>query len=173
MKKLLPLFLAMSVLTFLGLTKNANALPVGAPAPKVSGTDQDGKTLALADYYARGPVLVYFYPKADTPGCTAEACSLRDAFAELSKEGLQVVGVSLDTPAAQKAFQDKYHLPFSLIADKDGTVAKAFEVPTTMGFAKRQSFLIKDGKVAWADFNASTAQQAADVKKALGGGAGR
>lgn len=166
-KTTLPILLAMSVFTFLGLVRNASALPVGAEAPKVVGIDQDGKTLALADYYAKGPVLVYFYPKAGTPGCTAEACSLRDAFTELSKEGLQVVGVSLDTPQAQKAFQEQNHIPFPLLADKDGSVAKAFEVPTMMGMAKRQSFLIKNGKIAWADLSASTGQQAADVKKAL------
>lgn len=157
----------MSVFAFLGLVRNAQALPVGAAAPKVSGVDQDGKPLALADYYAKGPVLVFFYPKAGTSGCTAEACSLRDAFTDLSKDGLQVVGVSLDTPEAQKAFQENNHLPFPLVADKDGAVAKAFEVPTTMGMAKRQSFLIKEGKIAWADLSASTAQQADDVKKAL------
>lgn len=166
-KPAFTILLAMSVFTFFGLVRNAHALPVGAEAPKVGGVDQDGKPLALSDYYAKGPVLVYFYPKAGTPGCTAEACSLRDAFTDLSKEGLQVVGVSMDTPQAQKSFQEQNHLPFPLLADKDGAVAKAFEVPTTMGMAKRQSFLIKDGKIAWADLSASTAQQAADVKKAL------
>ena len=167
MKRPALVLLAMSVFTFLGLVRNADALPVGAEAPKVTGIDQDGKPLALADYYAKGPVLVYFYPKAGTPGCTLEACSLRDAFVDLSKDGLQVVGVSMDTSEAQKKFQDSNHLPFPLIADKDGAVAKAFEVPTTMGMAKRQSFLIKDGKIVWADLSASTAKQAEDVKKAL------
>lgn len=159
----------MSVLAFLGLRAQAHALPVGAKAPAPAAVDQDGAPLSLTDLYARGPVLVYFYPMADTPGCTAEACSLRDSFAELSREGLQVVGVSLDRSASQKAFKDKYQLPFPLIADTNGTVAKAFEVPTLGGFAKRQSFLIKDGVVAWADLSASTGKQAEDVRKALAG----
>ena len=165
----LLLTLTMSLLAFFGLRPPAHALPVGAKAPTPAAVDQDGKPLSLADLYARGPVLVYFYPMAATPGCTAEACSLRDSIAELSQEGLQVVGVSLDKPSAQKAFRDKYQLPFPLVADTEGTVAKAFGVPTFGGFAKRQSFLVKDGIVAWADLSASTAKQADDVRKALAG----
>jgi len=113
---------------------------------------------------------VYFYPKADTPGCTAEACSLRDAFADLTKKGVTVIGVSADTPAEQKAFQEKYHLPFTLVADHEKKVIEAFGVPTTMGFASRQSFLIKDGKIVWRDLHASTKQQAADIMKAVSAG---
>ena len=165
----LRFILLMSLLAFIGLRSSAQALPVGAKAPVPAAVDQDGAAFSLADLYARGPVLVYFYPKADTPGCTAEACSLRDGFADLSREGLQVVGVSLDKPASQKAFQQKYRLPFPLLADQDGTVARAFGVPTFAGFAKRQSFLIKDGVVAWADLSASTSQQASDVRKAMAG----
>ena len=163
------LILTMSILAFFGLRASARALPVGAKAPTPVAVDQDGAPFSLADHYARGPVLVYFYPKADTPGCTAEACSLRDGFSDLSRQGLQVVGVSLDKPVTQKAFQQKYRLPFPLIADQDGIVAKAFEVPTLAGFAKRQSFLVKDGIVVWADLSASTNQQADDVRKALAG----
>lgn len=161
--------LIMSILAFFGLRQSADALPVGAKAPAPAAVDQDGKAFSLADLYARGPVLVYFYPKADTPGCTAEACSLRDAFTELNREGLQVVGVSSDKPEAQKAFREKYRLPFPLIADREGTVAGAFGVPTFAGFAKRQSFLVKDGVVVWADLSASTSKQAEDVRKALAG----
>src|SRR5450755_5000601 len=111
-----------------------------------------------------------FYPKADTPGCTAEACSLRDSYDDLRAKGLQIIGVSEDKAEAQKKFQEKYKLPFPLVADGgSGAVAKAFGVPTLMGFAKRQSFLIKDGKIVWRDLNASTKNQAADVRKALEG----
>jgi peroxiredoxin Q/BCP len=165
MKYLSPL-IAMSLLAFFGLTP-CRALEVGAAAPEITAIDQDGATVAFADFYKAGVTLVYFYPKADTPGCTKEACSLRDSFATLRARGLQIVGVSEDQPGAQKKFQTKYNLPFTLIADHDGAVAKAFGVPTMMGFAKRQSFLVQDGKIVWADLNASTSQQAADVGKAL------
>ena len=123
--------------------------------------------MSFAEVYKKGMTLVYFYPKADTPGCTAEACSLRDSFADLRARGVQILGVSEDRQESQKKFQDKYHLPFTLIADHDGAVAKAFGVPTMMGFAKRQSFLIAGGKIAWRDLSASTTRQADDVRKAL------
>jgi peroxiredoxin Q/BCP len=159
------LVIAMSFLSFLGLT--ANALELGDPAPALTATDQDGKPLSFEQVYKKGVTLVYFYPKADTPGCTAEACSLRDSYDDLRAKGLQIIGVSEDKADAQKKFQEKYKLPFSLIADSDGQVAKAFGVPTAGGFASRQSFLIKDGKIAWRDLKASTKNQASDVRQAL------
>lgn len=147
----------------------SHAIEVGAPAPMVTGTDQDGKPVVFADVYAKGITLVYFYPKADTPGCTAQACSLRDSFASLHGENLQILGVSRDTPEAQKKFQEKYQIPFSLIADKDGKVAEAFGVPGILGtgLSSRQSFLIKDGKVVWTSPKAKTGQHAAEVQAAL------
>ena len=153
----------MSLLAFLGLSAHAEPLAVGAPAPGITGVDQDGKTVKFKDVYAKGPTLVYFYPKADTPGCTKQGCSLRDSWAGLQAKGIQVLGVSEDKVDAQKKFHDKFSFPFQLIADNDGKVAEAFGVPTTAGFAKRQSFLIKDGKVAWNMLKASTDTHAADV----------
>jgi peroxiredoxin Q/BCP len=80
---------------------------------------------------------------------------------------LQILGVSEDKPEAQKKFRDKYHLPFVLVADSEGTVAKAFGVPTFLGFAKRQSFLVKDGKIVWRDLSVSPETHVAEVNKAL------
>ena len=127
----------MSIFTFFGLAPASNALELGADAPAPAAVDQDGGSVSFADVYKKGITLVYFYPKADTPGCTAEACSLRDSYADLRAKGVQVIGVSEDNGELQKKFQDKYKLPFTLIADTDGAVAKAFGVPTMMGFAKR------------------------------------
>ena len=160
--------LAMSLFSLLGIPR-ARALDIGDPAPAITATDQDGKPLVFSDIYQKGTTLVYFYPKADTPGCTAEACSLRDSYEDLRAKGLNVIGVSEDKAEAQKKFEEKYKLPFPLVADADGAVAKAFGVPTLMGFAKRQSFLVKDGKIVWLDLHASTKNQAADVRKALEG----
>jgi peroxiredoxin Q/BCP len=162
-------FAIMSLLAFLGLTAGAEPLAVGAPAPDLTAVDQDGKQVKFKDVYAKGPTLVYFYPKADTPGCTKQGCSLRDSWAALQAKGIQVLGVSEDKAEAQKKFRDKYSFQFPLIADNDGKVAEAFGVPTTAGFAKRQSFLIKDGKVAWNMLKASTESHAADVLKAYEG----
>jgi peroxiredoxin Q/BCP len=147
---------------------SAEPLQVGATAPAVSGVTETGATLALADVYAKQPyTLVYFFPKADTPGCTKQGCSLRDAYEELTQKGVAVIGVSTDGVEAQKAFKDKYHFPFTLIADQEKTVINAFGVPAKMGFATRQAFLVKDGKIVWADYKASTDKQAADVLKVL------
>jgi peroxiredoxin Q/BCP len=162
MKLKITLMSLLSLLTF-GLIADAEPLAVGAPAPQISAVDQDGKTVNFKDVYAKGPTLVYFYPKADTPGCTKQACSIRDDWSALQAKGVQVLGVSGDKPDAQKKFQDKYKLPFTLIADSDSKVAEAFGVPTTMGIAKRQSFLIKDGKVVWNMLKASTDTHAKDV----------
>lgn len=147
----------------------SHAIEVGSPAPVVAAPDQDGKTVHFESVYAKGITLVYFYPKAGTPGCTAQACSLRDAFASLHGENLQILGVSRDSPEAQKKFQEKYHIPFPLIADADGKVAKAFGVPSVLGLplSSRQSFIIKDGKVVWAAFSAKTSEHAAEVQAAL------
>ena len=147
----------------------AEPLAEGAALPAVTQNNQEGKPVSLAEAGAKGFLLVYFYPKADTPGCTKQACSLRDAFADLESKGVRVVGVSGDGVKSQKAFKDKFKLPFDLLADEDGAVIKAFGVPKTLGFAKRQAFLFKDGKLVWRDLSAATEQQAADVLKALQG----
>jgi peroxiredoxin Q/BCP len=149
---------------------NAAAEPLaeGVGLPAVSQKNQDDQAVKLSEAGAAGYLLVYFYPKADTPGCTKQACSLRDSYAALTEKGVKIFGVSTDSVKAQKAFKDKYKLPFDLLADEDGTVVTAFGVPKTMGFAKRQAFLFKDGKLVWRDLTASTEQQAADVLKVVG-----
>jgi thioredoxin-dependent peroxiredoxin len=144
---------------------------VSYPAPAVSGINQDGATVNFADVYKKGPTVVFFYPKADTPGCTKQACSLRDAFADLSKEGVQVLGVSFDKAESQKAFKDKFTLPYDLIADPEGKIVEAFKVKKMLkgllSLASRSCFLVKDGKVVWQDYKAATEQQAADIKRVL------
>ena len=156
-------------LAFCGLSSFAKAKPlaVGRMAPDLIAINQDGLSVSLKEAYAKGVVLVYFYPKADTPGCTKEACSIRDGWGELRAQGVQVIGVSGDTVEAQKKFADKYKLPHPLLADTTGAVAKAFGVPTFLGLPKRQSFLIQDGKCVWNQLSASTGHQADDVLKAM------
>lgn len=152
--------------------KPSGPLKVGDAAPLVSGTADNGKTLSLGDVYAKQAyTLVYFYPKAGTSGCTAQGCSLRDAYEDLIANGVAVVGVSTDSVAAQKAFKDANHFPFPLIADTDQKVMQAFGVGTYPGSnaAQRQAFLIKEGKVVWLDQTASTDRQAADVLKVIAG----
>lgn len=169
MKRSLALLLTMNLFSLFSHNAAAESLSVGSPAPQITANDQDGKPVNFADVYSKGITLVYFYPKAETPGCTAEACSLRDAYEGLHAKGLQILGVSKDSVEAQKKFQQNRKLPFTLIADTDGRVADAFHVPLipVIGVTKRQSFLIKDGKLAWSSLSAQTGGAAQEVQKAL------
>lgn len=149
------------LLTVPVIAEEPKSLKVGDAAPAIVGVDENSK--AISHQHSDKYTLVYFYPKADTPGCTAQACSLRDAYAELTKKGVTVFGVSLDTPEKQLAFKKKHNLPFTLIADTEKKLAKAFGVPTNFGFTSRQAFLMKAGKIVWIDREASTKDQAKDV----------
>ncbi len=100
-------------------------LSIGDKAPAFSLLDQQGKQVSLSDFKGR-KLLLYFYPKADTPGCTRQACSIRDASKELKKLGSAAVGISPDEPPRQKKFDDKYSLGFPLLSDPDNKVAKAY-----------------------------------------------
>ena len=140
-------------------------LEIGDSIPSVSAKNQNGESFTLPDSVPaeKKSVLVYFYPKADTPGCTAQACSLRDDFEALESQGVKVIGVSGDSVEDQKAFADKHNLPFTLIADTEQKWMEAFGVPRRGGFSARQAFLFEDGKLVWRDLSASTKKQAADV----------
>jgi len=157
----------MNFLAWLGLTNAGKPLEVGNPAPDAASRDEQGHPVRLSDFYGDGFTLVYFYPKADTPGCSAQACSLRDDFAALQERGVRVVGVSADSPAAQLRFKQRFHLPFVLLADEERAVAKAFGVPLMLGMTRRQSFLIRQGRIVWRDLSASTKEQARDVLQAV------
>ena len=102
-------------------------LEVGTKAPNFSAPNQKGETKSLADYSSKKLVL-YFYPKDDTPGCTAEACNLRDNYQELLNQGFEILGVSPDNEAKHQKFIDKYELPFDLLADVDHSIAEAYGV---------------------------------------------
>ena len=135
-------------------TTAATALKEGDAAPDVDMTLQDGKHLKLSSLKGK-PVVVYFYPKDETPGCTVEAQDFKGRFDELKKADITVVGVSTQDAASHQAFIDKEKLPFSLAVDEDKSLAKAFGVPVSAsGMSARQTFLIgKDGTVKkiWRD----------------------
>lgn len=137
-------------------------LDVGDPAPEVTLTLQNGKQVELSSLKGQ-QIVVYFYPKDDTPGCTVEAQGIRDHWDDLQKAKVQVFGVSLQDAASHQAFIEKHKLPFDLVVDGDGSVARAFGVPVNGEYAARQTFLIgADGKVkkVWRSVNpAEHAQQ--------------
>jgi peroxiredoxin Q/BCP len=156
--KLRPLLVFSSLLAMFTTAASAASLKVGDDAPNVTAVTETGATLALADVYAKQPyTLVYFYPKAGTPGCTKQGCALRDANDELAKKGVAIIGVSTDDVAAQKAFKEKNHFPFTLLADTDKQVIKAFGQSALM-FASREAYLIKDGKIVYKDAGVTAKQ---------------
>jgi thioredoxin-dependent peroxiredoxin len=161
----LALIVGLAVVAWAATDQQTNGkLKIGDPIPAVTSEDQNGTSVDLGKEGATGYTLVYFYPKAMTPGCTAQACSLRDSYTELQSKGVKIFGVSLDTVEAQKKFVEQDHIPFALLSDSDKRVISAFGVPLMgNGLATRQAYLFKDGKLVWLDTHASTSQQAQDV----------
>ncbi|MFN3265101.1 MAG: peroxiredoxin, partial [Aquificaceae bacterium] len=133
--------LLIKVLALLGIAQAGAPLQEGQQAYLFSLKNHEGKTVNLSDYRGKWVVL-YFFPKAFTPGCTAESCSLRDGFDGLRSLDAVVIGVSTDDLETQRKFKEKYALPFELIADSDKRVVKAYDVSGMFGFAKRRTFII-------------------------------
>jgi thioredoxin-dependent peroxiredoxin len=124
-------------------------LKVGDPAPDFSAASSDGSQVHLKALTGKAPIVLYFYPKDDTPGCTKEACSIRDDFGAFRKLNATVFGVSYDTVESHKKFIEKYHLPFALLSDSDHAIAKAYGADGSFG-AKRMTYVIdKTGNIAW------------------------
>src|SRR5687767_1193937 len=122
-------------------------LAVGEPAPDFSAVAHDGKKVELSKLKGKFVVL-YWYPKDDTPGCTKEACDFRDNWAKLQKAGVLVYGVSTQDNETHKAFAEKYKLPFPLLPDEKGEIAAKYKVPVVDGKARRITYLVgKDGKI--------------------------
>jgi len=142
---------------------NADTLEINHAAPQISTVDHQGNTIDLGSELSSGTAIVFFYPKAMTPGCTAQACSLRDAWDEFETLNVKIFGVSSDTAKTQDAFRNKYQLPFTLIADRDKAVNKAFGKNRW----SRQAYIFKDGLLVWKDLSASTKNQARDALEAL------
>lgn len=170
MKRLLALLL-LAALPLLAVAAETPTTPkAGSPAPLVSGTDQDGKSWKLADHIGKQVVLLYFYPKDETPGCTKQACGLRDRIEELKKDKVEVIGVSFDSAASHQQFIAKHKLNFTLLADTDGRIADAFGVRREAGknIARRASFLIGlDGKIAHVTDVPSADVHLAEMKAAV------
>lgn len=148
--KLIFLSILLSAITVtLILGKDNDKLKVGDKAPDFKLPDANGKYYSLSDYHGKNPVVLYFYPKANTPGCTKQACGIRDEWSKFEKNGIQVFGVSVDSKEAIKKFIDEYGLNFPLLSDEDKKVCKAYGVLNRLGFAMRVTFIIdKEGKIA-------------------------
>ena len=129
-------------------------LKTGDLAPDFKGVDQDGKSISLNDFKGK-KVIIYFYPKDNTPGCTAEACNLRDNFDDLLKQGFEIIGVSADSVNSHKKFSEKYNLPFSLISDPDKKILELYNAwgekkmygKTYQGVLRKTFILNNDHKI--------------------------
>jgi peroxiredoxin Q/BCP len=147
----------------------------GKPAPDFELPTDSGETIKLSELRGK-PVVLYFYPKDDTPGCTTQACGIRDAYGEFEKAGAVVLGVSPDSEKSHVKFKDKYELPFTLLADTDHSVAEQYGVWAQKSFAgkkymgvNRSTFVIDaDGNVKRVMLDVKPANHADDVLEALG-----
>ena len=142
-------------------------LTVGTKAPDFTTKDTNGNTVSLSDYAGK-TVVLYFYPKDDTPGCTKEACSFRDNYGVYQDKDIVVFGVSKDDEASHKAFTDKFSLPFPLLADVDGSITSAYDVDGG-GYAKRVTYVIDGtGSISKVYGTVNTETHAQDILAELG-----
>jgi len=138
------------------------ALTAGTVAPDFTVKDTNGNTVKLSDFAGK-TVVLYFYPKDDTPGCTKEAQSFRDSYGEYQNKDMVVLGVSTDDEASHKQFTEKFGLPFQLLADTDGAIMKAYDVDGG-GYAKRVTYIIdSEGKISQVIDKVQTATHAQDI----------
>jgi thioredoxin-dependent peroxiredoxin len=155
----------------LSFTVGAIAAPkVGDKAPEFSAKDQTGKTWDLKDLEGKKVVLLYFYPKDNTPGCTKEACGLRDRMSDLEKDNVQVLGVSFDNAKSHQNFISKFNLNFPLLVDTNGKIADEYGARMTARptMARRVSFLIgKDGTIKHITDNPSADVHLKEMKEAV------
>jgi peroxiredoxin Q/BCP len=149
------------------LLGTGTGLRAGDRAPDFTLEDQDGRSVSLADFRGKRNVVVYFYPKDDTPGCTREACAFRDDYEAFQEAGAEVLGISSDTSASHQRFAAKHRLPFRLLADPGGRVRAAFGVPRTAGLLPgRVTYVIDREGVIRHAFNSQLAP-ARHVEEAL------
>ena len=122
-------------------------LALGTRAPEFTLPDQDGRNVSLTTLLNRGPLILYFYPADFTPGCTKEACMMRDLHADLMKVGLEVAGISPQTPESHRDFRAKYHLPFTLLSDSEKFVTRMYDLNGPLGVGvRRGTYLIDQGR---------------------------
>ncbi len=150
-------------------SSKADLLKAGDVAPDFSAQASDGSTVQLKDLLGKGPIVLYFYPKDDTPGCTKEACGIRDSFAEFKKLKATVFGVSFDSVDSHKKFIAKYTLPFTLLADTDKKIATAYGAAGAHSLvASRVTFIIgNDGKIVRVFPKINPSEHSTELQQAL------
>ncbi len=155
----------------LDLFSGTSDVKMGDQAPDFALPDRNGKTVRLSDYRGKKAVVLYFYPKDDTPGCTKESCTFRDRYQDLQDAGAEVIGVSSDDEASHAKFAAKYRLPFVLLSDRGAAVRKQYGVPATLGLLPgRVTYVIDRQGVVRHVFNSqfNATQHVAEALEALG-----
>jgi peroxiredoxin Q/BCP len=145
----------------------ADALKVGDAAPNFKAPASDGSQVELKSVLGEAPIVLYFYPKDDTPGCTKEACSFRDNFAAFRKLDATIYGISYDSVESHKEFITKYKLPFVLLSDTDHAIAKLYGANGLL-FAKRMTYVIdKSGKIVWLNPSVDPSKHSQELQDVL------
>jgi peroxiredoxin Q/BCP len=153
-------------------------LAMGARAPEFTLPDQDERSVSLSTLLRHGSLILYFYPADFTPGCTREACSLRDLHGEVLQAGLDIVGISPQDPASHRAFREKHKLPFKLLSDVDKSVIRMYEVLGPLGFGvRRATYLVDQARyirgAVLADFRIAEHEDFVRKAAAMSAGTGR
>ncbi len=146
---LLIAFLITSLMVLQSCGGNAENLSVGNPAPDFNLQDSDGNNYSLSSYKEKNPVIIYFYPKAGTPGCTKQACGIRDSFSKFEENEIVVLGISVDSKESIKDFINENNLNFPLLSDENKEVSKAYGVLNNIGLDSRITFIVdKQGNIS-------------------------
>lgn len=151
-KILIIVFIALGIIFLNNKRETMKKIEVGDPIPNITLKDENGVGVTINNI--KKPLIIYFYPKDETPGCIKEACKFRDEFQSFTDLGVQVFGISGDSSASHKKFKDKYHLPFTLLADTNNEVRKAFGVPKSLLFLPgRVTYVVNEKGIVTYMFN--------------------
>ncbi len=152
----------------MSIWRTKGKVEVGSVAPDFTLPSQSGEMVSLEDFLGKKPVVLFFYPKDDTPGCTKQACAFRDDFEEFGKLDAEVIGISSDSVESHKSFAARHNLPFILLSDEGGKVRKLYGVPSSFGlFPGRVTYVIDEEGVVRHIFS-SQVETARHVEEALG-----
>ena len=146
----------------------SKAIQVGDSAPDFTLTGANGQEVSLQSVLRKGPVVLYFYPRDETAGCTAQACAFRDAYEDFKKHGAEVIGISSDSASSHEQFASHHRLPFLLLSDKGGQVRRLYGVPPSLGFLPGRVTYVIDSKGVVRHLFNSQLQTSRHVKEALG-----
>ncbi len=149
MKSIFNILICILTLGLFGCGGNAQSLQEGQLAPDFTLEDENSNSYTLSDFRDKSPVVIFFYPKAGTPGCTKQACGIRDNISNFEDNDIAIFGISVDSKEAQKKFKEENNLNFPLLSDEDKSVSRAYDVLNNFGVSSRVTFIIdKEGKIA-------------------------